>query len=48
MQKVIHIRVYSVCGKIELYTKLSTLSTCFGDFKEIYITKKTNKRFVHK
>ena len=48
MQKVIHTPFYSICDKIELYTKLSTLSTAFVDFQVIYITKKTNIRFVYK
>lgn len=48
MQKVIHTPFYSICDKIELYTKLSTLSTGFVDFQVIYITKKTNIRFVYK
>ena len=44
--KVIHIAINGFIGKIELYTKLFTLSTENPTNFEVYIVKKSNKSFV--
>ena len=45
--KVIHIEKPLKMEKMELYTKLFTLSTEKGIKKVVYIVKKSNIRFVH-
>ena len=45
--KVIHIEKNDFIGKIELYTKLFTLSTENPTKYAVYIVKKSNKSFVH-
>ena len=45
--KVIHIKKNDFIGKIELYTKLFTLSTENPTNFAVYIVKKPNKSFVH-
>ena len=45
--KVIHIKRNEFIGKIELYTKLFTLSTENPTKYAVYIVKKSNKSFVH-
>ena len=45
--KVIHIKINGFIGKIELYTKLFTLSTENPTNFAVYIVKKPNKSFVH-
>lgn len=45
-RKVIHIEMNGFIGKIELYTKLFTLSTENPTNFEVYIVKKSNKSFV--
>ena len=45
--KVIHIKKNDFIGKIELYTKLFTLSTENPTNFEVYIVKQSNKSFVH-
>ena len=44
--KVIHIEKNDFIGKIELYTKLFTLSTENPTNFEVYIVKQSNKSFV--
>ena len=44
--KVIHIKKNGFIGKIELYTKLFTLSTENPTNFEVYIVKQSNKSFV--
>ena len=44
--KVIHISKNDFIGKIELYTKLFTLSTENPTNFEVYIVKKSNNSFV--
>ena len=44
--KVIHIKKNDFIGKIELYTKLSTLSTENVTNFVVYIVKKSNRSFV--
>ena len=44
--KVIHIAINGFIGKIELYTKLFTLSTENPTNFEVYIVKKPNRSFV--
>ena len=44
--KVIHIEKNDFIGKIELYTKLCTLSTENPTNFEVYIVKQSNKSFV--
>ena len=44
--KVIHICGNGFIGKIELYTKLFTLSTEIVTNFAVYIVKKSNKSFV--
>ena len=44
--KVIHIKRNEFIGKIELYTKLFTLSTENPTNFEVYIVKQSNKSFV--
>lgn len=47
-EKVIHIEKNGKMEKIELYTKLCTLSTEKKEKNKVYIARKSNVCFVHK